>query len=478
MKLRKKLIALFLFISTIPFLAGTGVILLQSGRAARQKARGYLAAYSATAAGVLDAFFEREAGPGEPAPFFPGLGKILDALTAPIGEQVGDGLIFLILSENDRVLSRREFDPTRGNYTERALNVQGGLPLDSLPAALRQASRDLVTGSSLTYWDESGGGWYYMTGASVPGAGCRVVLALSEGAFAGTARDIMRMAVVILIITAAVMFPLAVMFSGRITGPLVKIALALKGLSEGGGLAETVDAPSKDEIGDLARYFNAALEKIKTLLGDIKKEACSLIAIGDKLAGNIVKTNAAMGQITAGINKLPDLLNRGNQNAARPADTEGFYETEVVSQAKEKFLAKMIHETGDFAGYRILLAENTRISRKIGLALLESMKLTVDCAENGVEAVKLFEAQPEKYDMIFMEVQMPGMDGYEAARRIRAIDAPRAREIPIIAMTASVFRRDIKRYLDAGMDDHANKPLDFGNVLFHLRKYLRPRVRQ
>jgi CheY-like chemotaxis protein len=74
--------------------------------------------------------------------------------------------------------------------------------------------------------------------------------------------------------------------------------------------------------------------------------------------------------------------------------------------------------------------------------------------------------------MIFMDLQMPEMDGYEATRRIRALDTPHAGQIPIIAMTANVFREDVERCLEAGMNDHVGKPLDFEEVLSALRKYL------
>jgi CheY-like chemotaxis protein len=131
--------------------------------------------------------------------------------------------------------------------------------------------------------------------------------------------------------------------------------------------------------------------------------------------------------------------------------------------------------TDSFTGCSILLAEDVEINREIVLALLEPTELAVDCAENGAAAVKLFEEHPEKYDMIFMDVQMPEMDGYEATRRIRALDVPQAKEIPIVAMTANVFREDIERCLAAGMNDHVGKPLDFDDVLVRLRKYLHPR---
>jgi signal transduction histidine kinase/DNA-binding response OmpR family regulator len=133
----------------------------------------------------------------------------------------------------------------------------------------------------------------------------------------------------------------------------------------------------------------------------------------------------------------------------------------------------------NFKGYRLLLAEDIEINREIVLALLEPTELEIDCAENGAEALGKFEAAPEKYDMIFMDVQMPEMDGYEATRRIRAIeDSHRgqqleyAKHIPIVAMTANVFRQDIEKCLESGMNDHVGKPLDFNDVLVKLRKYL------
>jgi signal transduction histidine kinase/DNA-binding response OmpR family regulator len=129
-------------------------------------------------------------------------------------------------------------------------------------------------------------------------------------------------------------------------------------------------------------------------------------------------------------------------------------------------------EVGCFEGYRLLLVEDVEINRESVLALLEPTGLAIDCAENGVEAVRMFSEAPDRYDMIFMDVHMPEMDGYEATRRIRALDAPRAGEIPIVAMTANVFREDIERCLKAGMNDHVGKPLDHGEVLDRLRKYL------
>jgi CheY-like chemotaxis protein len=130
-----------------------------------------------------------------------------------------------------------------------------------------------------------------------------------------------------------------------------------------------------------------------------------------------------------------------------------------------------------FAGRHILLAEDVDINREIVRTLLEPTHIEIDCAENGAEAVRMFTETPNKYNMIFMDVQMPEMDGYEATRRIRAAERKLPQEysqrVPIIAMTANVFREDVEKCLEAGMDSHVGKPLDFDEVLDKLRTYLR-----
>jgi signal transduction histidine kinase len=127
---------------------------------------------------------------------------------------------------------------------------------------------------------------------------------------------------------------------------------------------------------------------------------------------------------------------------------------------------------GLYKGKRVLLVEDMEINREIVIALLEPTLLEIDSAENGIEAVRIFSEAPQKYDLIFMDVQMPEMDGYEATRRIRALDCPNAKTIPIIAMTANVFREDIEKCLEAGMNSHVGKPLAIEEVLDRLHKYL------
>ena len=126
----------------------------------------------------------------------------------------------------------------------------------------------------------------------------------------------------------------------------------------------------------------------------------------------------------------------------------------------------------DFSGRRMLLVDDVEINREIVITLLEPTNIEIDSAENGAIAVKMFAEYPGRYDIIFMDVQMPEMDGYQASRTIRAMAADRAKTVPIIAMTANVFKEDIEQCLSAGMNAHIGKPLDIENVMDMLREYL------
>ncbi|MCL2443372.1 MAG: response regulator [Treponema sp.] len=143
-----------------------------------------------------------------------------------------------------------------------------------------------------------------------------------------------------------------------------------------------------------------------------------------------------------------------------------------------------VDNSGVFKGYKILLAEDVDINREIVETLVEPTLLKVDCAENGKKAVSLFKKAPNDYDLILMDVQMPEMDGYEATRNIRAIEKELAKNdsnthkrVPIIAMTANVFREDVEKCLNAGMNNHIGKPLDINEFFRMLRKYLPGRSR-
>ncbi|MCL2814220.1 MAG: response regulator [Oscillospiraceae bacterium] len=127
---------------------------------------------------------------------------------------------------------------------------------------------------------------------------------------------------------------------------------------------------------------------------------------------------------------------------------------------------------GEFAGKKLLLAEDVEINREIFISLLSGTGITIDCAENGQRALEMVEESGGGYDIVFMDVQMPKMDGYETTRAIRGLPFMQNVSLPIIAMTANVFKSDIENSLAAGMDDHLGKPIDFDKVLEVLRKYL------
>jgi len=159
----------------------------------------------------------------------------------------------------------------------------------------------------------------------------------------------------------------------------------------------------------------------------------------------------------------------------------------------------------DYHGKRVLLVEDVEINREIVITVLEPLGLEITEAEDGQKAFDMFRAYPDSFDLIFMDIHMPGVDGYEATRLIRAYEtelyqkdskkvgksftegennsmefpqetpkrlSERPKGVPIIAMTANVFREDVERCLAAGMNDHVGKPLDFDVVAKVLKKYL------
>ena len=161
-------------------------------------------------------------------------------------------------------------------------------------------------------------------------------------------------------------------------------------------------------------------------------------------------------------------MRRGGTQAPDPTDTICDYH----SGPPNKSSVQPEEIAGDFSGKRLLLAEDVDINREIVTTLLEPANLKIDCAANGEAAVEMFTGAPDKYDIILMDVQMPVMDGYEATRRIRANGAANAKTVPIIAMTANVFREDIEKCMEAGMNGHIGKPVEYGVVIGMLKKYL------
>ena len=119
----------------------------------------------------------------------------------------------------------------------------------------------------------------------------------------------------------------------------------------------------------------------------------------------------------------------------------------------------------DYSGKHILLVEDNELNREIAETILENMGVEVDCATDGTEAVEImYNAPDDKYDLIFMDIQMPKMDGYTATHEIRTLASNRKANIPIVAMTANAFEEDRKMSLQAGMDGHISKPISTEDI--------------
>ena len=132
----------------------------------------------------------------------------------------------------------------------------------------------------------------------------------------------------------------------------------------------------------------------------------------------------------------------------------------------------------DFSGRRVIVAEDNELNREIATEVLAMAGAEVLAASTGAEAVRAFErSHPGSVDLIFMDIQMPEMDGYEATRVIRSLDRDDARSVPIVAMTANAFVEDEERSRMSGMDGHLSKPLDIHLVYATMDRFLRGRSR-
>lgn len=144
----------------------------------------------------------------------------------------------------------------------------------------------------------------------------------------------------------------------------------------------------------------------------------------------------------------------------------------AVGTIQEEVKAQKQAGVYDFKDYTVLAAEDMEINKEIIQMVLAETQISIDFAHNGAQALSMFESNMDRYNLILMDIQMPEMDGYEATRKIRSLDSAKAKSIPIIAMTANVFREDIERCLQAGMDDHFGKPIDTKKLLLMLDHYL------
>ncbi len=149
----------------------------------------------------------------------------------------------------------------------------------------------------------------------------------------------------------------------------------------------------------------------------------------------------------------------------------------LLKPVEENVTAAKAEEPSDderFAGKTILLVEDNALNQEIAATILEEKGFLVDLAEDGTVAVEKVERAPAgRYDLVLMDIQMPRMDGYEATRRIRALEDSAKASIPIFAMTANAFDEDRQKALDAGLNGHIVKPIDIASLMVVLREALK-----
>ncbi len=170
------------------------------------------------------------------------------------------------------------------------------------------------------------------------------------------------------------------------------------------------------------------------------------------------------------------------EEEARALHIEHFIQKPLFQSTVLTLLVDILgnHETGlrsipsvHFAGKHILLAEDNDFNSEIAFDILSSQGFAVDTVKNGLEAVQLFEKAPVNfYDLLLLDIQMPVLDGYKTAKKIRSLSRPDALTVPIIAMTANAFAEDVTAALSSGMNDHIAKPIDTTTLFTVLQKYI------
>ena len=176
------------------------------------------------------------------------------------------------------------------------------------------------------------------------------------------------------------------------------------------------------------------------------------------------------------------------EQEARAAGANAFISKPLFRSRLARTFSRLVGEEGvteaetpleelqsmEMTGRRALLVEDNRLNAEIATEILEMTGMTVEHAGDGIEAVdKVAECEDGYYDIIFMDIQMPKMNGYDAARAIRAMDREYCRQVPIVAMTANAFAEDIHAARTVGMNEHIAKPLDLNMLVKTLDKWLR-----
>ena len=230
-------------------------------------------------------------------------------------------------------------------------------------------------------------------------------------------------------------------------------------------VADTGIGMTQEQIGRLFTSFEQADESITRKFGGTGLGLSISKSIIDKMNGTIWVDS----EINKGTTFTFDIELKWAAQQSGGVIVNGITPSDLKLLIVE---GKETEDVPDFSDVTLLLAEDVDINREIFITLLENTNVKIDIAENGLIAVQKFTANPEQYNMIIMDVQMPEMDGYEATKTIRALDLPKAKSIPIIAMTANAFKEDVDKCIACGMNDHLAKPVDIKVVIGKILSYL------
>ena len=180
------------------------------------------------------------------------------------------------------------------------------------------------------------------------------------------------------------------------------------------------------------------------------------------------------------VKKYVDLMGGSIEVESELGEGTVFTVTLMHKMADEKYYSQKMEtaETSDMGenlrGKHVLLAEDNDLNAEIAMTVLGETGLMIERVEDGVQCVdKVEQMSSGTYDLILMDIQMPNMDGYQAARCIRHLNDKKKAEIPIIAMTANAFEEDRKKAFDAGMNGHIAKPIDMGILISVITKCIK-----
>jgi CheY-like chemotaxis protein len=231
---------------------------------------------------------------------------------------------------------------------------------------------------------------------------------------------------------------------------------------------------SVKKIAEQSGFCTIRMEVADTGIGISPEQRKKLFTLFEQGDGSIARRYGGTGLGLAIVKSVVELMGGEIDVRSEPGKGSVFFFTITVERGEpipvETPLSEKEKKAGEepamkYSGYRMLLAEDVEINREIVISLLEDTGVIIDCAENGLQAAEMFKADPLKYNIIFMDIHMPEMDGYEATHCIREFENERGlKAVPIIAMTANVFREDVEKCIASGMNDHLGKPIDLAEL--------------